>query len=268
MQMRVPTVPTLCLALWAGFAHPSHAQVVLHGQVLDDVSGMGIDGARVLLLNRYRKVVGHAVTENGGRFLFERRHPDMFRLEARAVGYREVVTPLAWMTADRDYTELEIRLTRFAVLLAPLEIVAMSSPRSSAVLENVESRISKGFGYHITREEIEERRPQRISDVLVTLPGVHAEQHRPGSGGRNIYMSRALPGLRGGCPVRVFLDGVLANRHDDGTGVLIDDLVSPLDVEVIEVFRGLGSIPPEFLSYEARCGVIAIWTRRGEGNDY
>jgi hypothetical protein len=33
-------------------------------------------------------------------------------------------------------------------------------------------------------------------------------------------------------------------------------------VEAIEVFKGLGSVPPEFLNVYARCGVIAIWTRR------
>ena len=42
----------------------------------------------------------------------------------------------------------------------------------------------------------------------------------------------------------------------------VDELVQPMDVEVIEVFRGLGSIPPEFLTPQARCGVIAIWTKR------
>ncbi len=80
-------------------------------------------------------------------------------------------------------------------------------------------------------------------------------------------MRRALPGMQGGCPAQVFLDGVLANRGGDRAGVVIDDLVSPLDVEVIEIFKGLSSIPPEFLTREARCGVIAIWTRRSGGDE-
>jgi len=259
--MKAPITLLLCLALLVGVVHDSNAQIVLQGRVIDDVSGLSISGARVLLLNRFRKVVGYEVTSADGRFRFERRHPDMFRLETAAVGYREAVSPLVWMTMDRDSTEMEVRLARFAVLLAPLEIVGMSSPKESAVLENVQQRISRGFGYHITREDIEERRPQRISDVLVELPGVHAAQRRAG-GGRNVYMSRALPGLPGGCPVKIFVDGMLANRDDDGSGVIIDDLVSPLDIEVIEVFRGLGSIPPEFLTFGARCGVVAIWTKR------
>ncbi|MFC1639267.1 carboxypeptidase regulatory-like domain-containing protein [Gemmatimonadota bacterium] len=260
-RLKASATLILCMALLAGVVHPSDAQIVLEGRVVDDMSGLSLVGARVLLLNRYRKIVGHSITNQDGRFRFERRQSDMFRLETRAVGYREAVSPLVWITENRDSTEMEVRLARFAVLLAPLEIVGMSSPKPSAVLENVEHRISNGFGYHLTREDIEERRPQRISDLLMTLPGVNAAGRSAG-GGRNIYMSRALPGLPGGCPVKIFVDGMLANRDDDGSGVIIDDLVSPLDIEVIEVFRGLGTIPPEFLTFGARCGVIAIWTRR------
>ena len=263
--MRASVCLAFCFAFLAGASHPADAQVLLHGRVLDDLSGQSLVGARVLLLNRYRKVIGYATTDRDGAFRFERRTSGVFRLEAKAIGYHEAITPLVWMTMDRDSARLEIRLTRHAVLLAPLEIVAMSPPRRSAVLENVEHRVSKGFGYHLTREDIEERRPMHLSDILVTVPGVYAEQQRPGSGGRNVYMRRALPGFRDGCPVQVFVDGILATRGDDWGGT-IDDLVSPLDVEAIEVFRGLGSIPPEFLTREARCGVIAIWTRRSGRN--
>jgi hypothetical protein len=55
---------------------------------------------------------------------------------------------------------------------------------------------------------------------------------------------------------------MLATRDRPGGDIQVDDLVSPLDVEAVEVFRGLSSVPPEFLTPEARCGVIAIWTRR------
>jgi hypothetical protein len=38
--------------------------------------------------------------------------------------------------------------------------------------------------------------------------------------------------------------------------------VEPADVEAIEIFKGLASVPAEFLNPQSRCGVIAIWTKR------
>ena len=43
----------------------------------------------------------------------------------------------------------------------------------------------------------------------------------------------------------------------------IDEVISPGSVEGIEVYRGLSTVPAEFLNPDAECGVIAIWTRRG-----
>ena len=261
--MRVVALLAMWMVFGASIPDPLLAQVALQGVVLDDVSGQPVRGSRVLLLNRYNKVVGYEVTDVEGRFQFKPRDGSRLRLEAKAIGYQPAITPILWMVTDRESAALQIRLAPNAVLLAPVEIVALSARTTSAILENVEHRMSSGFGVHLTREDIEQRRPVHISDMLVTLSGVYAEQRRPGGGGRTIYMRRALPGLGGGeCPVQIFLDGMLATRNNDGGGVLVDDLVSPLDVEVIEVFRGLSSIPPEFLTPQARCGVVAIWTRR------
>lgn len=245
------------IALATCVAEPSLAQLVLEGRVLDDATERPLVSARVLLLNRYRKVAGRTVTDEAGRFRFERSGSGQYRLDVKAVGYLPTVTPLMWMV-ESGFANLEVRLSPNAVLLAPLEIVALAPLSTSGVPDNVEHRRTRGFGYQLTREDIEERRPMRLSDLLVTLPGVRMGQGRRGSGARSISMGRALPG----CQVQIFLDGMQVNRGGVGGGVLIDDLVSPLDVEVIEVFRGLGSIPPEFLTPEARCGVIAIWTRR------
>jgi hypothetical protein len=55
---------------------------------------------------------------------------------------------------------------------------------------------------------------------------------------------------------------MLATR-DQAEGVPLDDLATPTILEGIEIYRGASTIPPEFISPESRCGVIALWTRRG-----
>ncbi|MFC1791075.1 hypothetical protein ACFL0I_01235, partial [Gemmatimonadota bacterium] len=71
------------------------------------------------------------------------------------------------------------------------------------------------------------------------------------------------------CITQIFVDGFLVNRRAFGArgarpiDFRIDDAVSPASVEGIEIYRGLGTVPAEFLNPDAVCGVIAIWTRRG-----
>lgn len=265
--MRAPTRVSASLAarlvLLVAAAPPAVAQIVLEGYVRDDVTGQRIAAARVLLVNRQDKTVGFAVSDDSGHFRFTRRDNGWYRLRVNAIGYRGAVTPFLWWMEDHSYAGLEVRLAPHAVLLAPLEIVALSPLESSPVLENVAHRRARGFGVQVTRQDIERRRPVRVTDILLELPGVYAARRGSSAGGRILYMGRAIPGPGAReCPVQVFLDGRLATRDRPGGDVMIDDLVSPLDVETIEVFRGLGSIPPEFFTPDSRCGVIAIWTRR------
>lgn len=261
--MRRSSLLVLVVALLTGLTPPALAQLLLQGRVLDDADERPIFGARVFLLNRYSKTIGYAVTDDLGRFEFQPGEAGRLRLEAKALGYSPTVTPALWMVEDRAFAGVEIRLAAHAVLLAPVEVVALSPPKGSPVLENVVFRRTRGFGYQITREEIEKRNPLQLSDILQEAPGVYAERRGSGTSGRVIRMGRSLAGPGGGgCPVQIFLDGMLATRDVAGGDVAVDDLVSPADVEVIEVFRGLASVPPEFLNPKSRCGVIAIWTKR------
>jgi hypothetical protein len=68
-----------------------------------------------------------------------------------------------------------------------------------------------------------------------------------------------------GCATQIFVDGFLVNRGGPGgvNDIRLDDVVSPGSVEGIEIYRGLSTVPAEFLNADAACGVIAVWTRRG-----
>ena len=114
-------------------------------------------------------------------------------------------------------------------------------------------------------EQIEALAPARVSDILTMVPGVRLSGTGTGLS-RTISMGRALPGAGGGaCPVEIFVDGVRTSRSrtSDPDGIPIDDLVNLSDLEGLEIYRGLAGVPAEFFTPDARCGVIAIWTRRG-----
>ena len=43
----------------------------------------------------------------------------------------------------------------------------------------------------------------------------------------------------------------------------INNLVHPMDVIAVEVYRGPAETPGQYLDSNSQCGVILIWTRRG-----
>jgi hypothetical protein len=49
----------------------------------------------------------------------------------------------------------------------------------------------------------------------------------------------------------------------EGGDVEIDRVVIPTEVEAVEFYKGLASLPAAFAGPASRCGVIVIWTRRG-----
>ena len=68
-------------------------------------------------------------------------------------------------------------------------------------------------------------------------------------------MSNAV--LLRGCEPAVFIDGVRIR----GGAATIDELVSPLDIAGIEIYRGPADVPVEFGGPGTNCGAIVIWTR-------
>lgn len=232
-------------------------QAVLRGIVLDDETAQPLEHARVEFIDHLQRRYRQVVTDHMGQFIFPNAPIGSFRLRAARIGYRPVTTPRWWLERG-DTLSTEVRLHPAVMLLAPLEIVARA--RTSPILEDYDHRKERGFGTYLTRQDVENRAALSITDLLATVPGVHVVTGSAsrGASGRNISMSRALPG----CVAQIYMDGLLMTRPGD-TGFILDDIVRPEEIEGIEIYRGLASVPAAFATREARCGVVAIWTRRG-----
>ncbi len=237
----------------------------IRGQVIDARSGVGVPGALVQLLDSSERIRSQATADEEGRFVLVRVNPGSFRLRVRHSSFIETVTPRWWVEAGEVLT-VSIRVDPEVIPLAPLEVTARARSHSP-VLSGFYDRLDRGVtGTFITRDEIVERNPTRVTELLELLPGVTLD-HAQGGNARTVVMARSLPGFatppgaRGdhSCPVQIYVDGILATR---GGAASPDELATPLDLEGVEVYRGLGGVPAEFLTPEARCGVIALWTRR------
>jgi hypothetical protein len=227
----------------------------IRGQVIDEVTERGIPGAAVQFLDHLRRVRASTVTDETGAFHLTRLPPGPFQLRVRTFGYDETETP-AWQVQVGETLFVTIRLHAERILLAPLEVVARTRS-ASPVLQGFYHRMERSpVGTFFDRDAIERRNPARITDLLVDVPGVRLESGGGMARDRIATFGRSI----GDCPVQVYVDGVLASR---GGAVPLDELASPLGLEGVEVYRGLSGVPAEFMNEQARCGVIALWTRRG-----
>jgi TonB family protein len=133
-----------------------------------------------------------------------------------------------------------------------LPSVEVHEPRQAydSRLRGFKERSTKGVGYFITRERLEKLNSFRMVDVIRDVPGVRLRTLRGGG------TSLTLRGAQ--CPPLVFVDGNPASA-----GVVDLEMFDLGMVEGIEVYSGLASIPPEFVTARGidRCGVVAIWSK-------
>lgn len=258
------TLPALLLLILP-LAAPAAAQVRIVGRVVDDLTERPLGAAQVTVRATDGRFLGRVETGETGTFEFSVDRVSSARIDIRRMGYAANAMPLLHFDG-RKFFQVEARLAPDAILLAPLEVIAWSDVDPSPVLEGFRQRLRGGMGLYITREQIEQRRPAYVADLLRDVPGVTVTGS--GSGNRpTIQVARSLSA--NDCQTQIYVDGFLMNRRAGVGGggpfadFRLDDAVSPLSIEGIEIYRGLSSVPAEFLNPDAKCGVIAIWTRRG-----
>ncbi|HSG46711.1 MAG TPA: Plug domain-containing protein, partial [Longimicrobiales bacterium] len=250
----------LLLALPLG----AEGQVRIEGRVIDNVTERPLSEAVVTFRTREGRFLGRLETGDGGTFEFEVENQAAVQIHVRRASFKSNTMPLLYF-GDRKFFQVEVRLDPQAILLAPLEVITWSDVDPSPMLNGFRERLRTGMGVYITREQIERRRPTYMADLLREVPGVTVT----GSGIGNRPIIQIGRTLSQGCEAQIWVDGFLLNRRLTAApgapmaDVRLDDAVHPLSVEGIEIYRGLASVPAQFLNPDARCGVIVVWTRRG-----
>jgi hypothetical protein len=214
----------------------------VHGTVVEHGSGAPLAEVIVSLAAGPggTRGVGTRVTDQRGAFLFRDVAPGSYTLEVGRLGY---VTRKDTVRVDAG-GDVSI-LAELSVSPVPLEPIQVVVRRPSPTgLEDFERRRKTRAGFFITRQRIEESHPVYVSDLLRMMPGA--------SVGPSVYGGDVR--LRGGCRPDLWIDGVRTVST-----VSLDQLVTPLAVEAIEVYRG-AELPARFGT--SSCGAIIVWTRR------
>jgi hypothetical protein len=142
--------------------------------------------------------------------------------------------------------DVVLRLDRAAVTLEPLIVVARSPGLER--LGFYERRLN-GNGAFLTRAEIERYNASMPSDIVRRITGLRLVR-RPGMRGYRVVG-------RNSCPFSYIVDGISTDAAFE-----FDDMEWHW-IEGLEVYTGLGQIPPQFapVSPQRTCGVIVVWTR-------
>lgn len=242
----------------------TEGQVRITGRTIHHGDETPLEAVAVTILDGEGEEVATRFSDEDGLFSFSVEESTVIQLRARRIGYRMVHTPeldLENLSAYRSLA-LEVRMAPEAVPVAPLEVVAGRRRHTSPVLEGYHHRKELGLGQYITRDEIDRRDPGQVTDLLRSVPGLQISSS--GRGRHGVVTTNRMNISPGGCPAQIYVDDFHVNRSD-GRTFRIDDVVTPEDVEGIEIYKGMATVPAQFLSPEADCGVIVIWTRRSRG---
>jgi outer membrane cobalamin receptor len=107
-------------------------------------------------------------------------------------------------------------------------------------------------------EEIERRKPSRVTDLLRGASGVEVISQGAFDADIRLFASRRL---QGDCPPTIYIDGVAA-RLSPKSGPPLTQLVDVASVAALEVLRRPAEIPARYRGAQSACGVILIWLKR------
>jgi Carboxypeptidase regulatory-like domain/TonB-dependent Receptor Plug Domain len=221
------------------------------GTVLDASTQKPIAGARL----SSPSVTGVTTTDSAGRFSVPNVPPGLVRFFVVADHFPRANLMLAFAAGEEMERVLELDSSTAAIEAEtrPRPIPQMTveaTPLAPLWIRDFERRRATGRGQYVTRDEIEARNYNRLSDVVQVMRGVTLDCGGGGSGCQ-VRMVRAPMQ----CYPEYWVDGQLNNAWGP--------VIPVRDIEAIEVYTGPTDTPGEFAGRNSGCGTIVIWTRGG-----
>lgn len=243
------TVLLFTLVLAASLTSPAMAQErrsAIRGTVIVTTTAAPIAGARVALVGAGRV----AVTDSLGRFAFDSLRAGIYLVHVR--GEHDETPMMEIQLAAREVIDLDVKLGKADAVVLPELAVTAPDPEPAGIdamrlPPEFKARQRTGLGQFLTREQIQERNPYTVADIFRGLRGIVVTCRN------GFCLPRAA---RGNCMPIVVVDRVATDA-----GVLSG--MVPNDLEAIEVYNGMSSVPAEYMRPSVRglCGMIIVWTR-------
>jgi hypothetical protein len=221
----------------------------LRGVVLDRVTGLGVPGAQIVVLETKKTTT----SDSSGKYRILDVPIGTSHLMVGALGFIPRQVSVELMTGA--ITDKPIQLdsisrgrTTEAQSLPGMAVSAPATPFNYRLVD-FERRRQTGRGQYLTEDEIVKSGAYNIADAVKNMRGVLYDCG--GGAGCYIRMSNA--------PMRCLPEFIVDNQvmNDFGPSTPIRDIVG------LELYTGPSEVPGEYAGRNAGCGVVVIWTRSG-----
>lgn len=247
--MRLATAVILTLT----FSQGTSAQTHVRGRVTVTTSAATITGVRVLFRDSASSRTFGVVSDSLGEFDISIPNdilPAKFFVRSDMIGFASV-EDVAVNVKALDDLFVVVELDEEAIPVRPLKVLASRAPSHYLDEFNRRARdVQHGSGGTIiSRADLIRGGQQSVARVLGGTPGMRYIRDRTGD-------MESVLSTRGNCAPKVYLDGT-------PTVVSNVAMISAESLEGAEIYVGPSQGPAEYFDPKG-CGVILLWSRRGE----
>jgi hypothetical protein len=191
------------------------------------------------------------VTNPDGRVDFRPVEPGLFLIHLRRLGFQEssfLVTVPVGERVDASSSMMAIPQILPTVVQMDTGFKPMRYAKTTKFDDFYRRRNAKAGGTFITRDDIDLRQPSRSLDLFYNIAGVKLNWD---AAEPQISIARCKYGN-----IAVFIDGLPAQN-----GIELVASLHPNQIEAIEIYHGLATVPPQFIPKPNDCAAIVVWTR-------
>jgi uncharacterized protein (DUF2141 family) len=187
------------------------------------------------------------LTNEKGEFTINKLPSGSHVLLARHLGFG--AQTVAVDLTSREAQRVTIKLPKYVAMIEPVVVNA----RRSANLDKVgfSQRKISGMGFFIGPDELKNRNPNRVTDILRTVPGL---QIIDSPEGETVTSARNAGGQD--C-TQYYVDDMPWLSEEPGD---VNQFVNASEVVAVEVYQG-SNVPAQYSRGMGNCTTIVLWTR-------
>ncbi len=189
-----------------------------------------------------------AMTNEKGEFTITKLPSGSQVLLARHLGFG--AQTVAVDLTSREPQRVTIKLPKFVAMIEPVVVNA----RRAANLDRVgfSQRQKTGMGFYIGPDQLKDRHPNLVTDILRTVPSLRITSGPEG----DVVSSSRNVGLGGEC-VQYYVDDMPWQSTQPGD---VNQFVNANEIVAVEVYQG-SNVPAQYSRGTGGCTTIVLWTR-------